>query len=292
MTDNNHLSEEDICPHLGSVNDPELRYLFANPIHICMQTQPKGGISFDHQNAYCITPNHSECPLYQKKSGKSTPEFIHKIETSGTINRRSKWFWLSVALIILIISGVGLSIYFWGNETRTGRFSLIMADSPTPTIVLPEPSQTSTPLPTLTNTANPTETLTPTTRPSDTPIPTNTEAAPPTPGPNLGTPFGNYVLHRVKTGESLATIANIYQTTSERITAVNTILERRGVWDGDILVVPIGSEMADEIPFDYIFIEKKTDLATLAETHSRLPSINCASIICWAPWIGSLPAGG
>ncbi len=172
-----------------------------------------------------------------------------------------------------------------GVGTQAGRIFEIMAVSSIPTEIPPEPTQTSTPRPTQTATASPTKTLTPTTRPSETP--TETEAAPPTPGPNLGTPFGNYVLHRVKTGESLATIANIYQTTRERITAANTILERRGVWDGDILVVPIGNETDDEISFEYIFIEKKTDLTTLVETYAvaidQLREYNLLGPLDWVP---------
>ncbi len=288
MIDEKPTASGEVCPHLGSANDPELRYLFANPIHVCLHSKSKGGISFEHQDSFCIVEKHVECPLYAHPNEKTDPKFIRKPETARTQKKRGKWLWISVVLLILILGGAGSILFFGEMEPQASTFFEITAVSETPSQTSTEPSQTSTPRPTLTATELPTKTLTPTTLPSNTPEPTNTEMAPPTPGPNLGTPFGDFVLHRVKTGESLAAIARIYEISSERITAANIVLESRGVWVGDILVIPLRSDQILEgFHFEYIFIEKKTDLTTLAETHSvaieSLREYNLLGPLDWVP---------
>jgi hypothetical protein len=91
----------------------------------------------------------------------------------------------------------------------------------------------------------------------------------------------------VKTGESLTAIASLYQVTAERIAAVNIYPEGRGIWAGDVLVIPLGEELEEGIRFQYIFIEKKTDLSTLAETYTvaieKLREYNLLGLLNWVP---------
>ncbi len=95
--------------------------------------------------------------------------------------------------------------------------------------------------------------LTPTGRPSATPLPpsrtpTLSLSLTPalfTPGPLLETPFGPsglYLVHVVKPGESMESIASRYNTSVEVLLAVNRTDQSTSLWGGTLAVIVVGEK--------------------------------------------------
>lgn len=110
---------------------------------------------------------------------------------------------------------------------------------------------------------------TPTPEPSLTPTPTIAPTS--TPGPALMTPFGSppltFVIHQIAEGESLALIANIYQTTTDVLLAING-RESLSVRIGEVIVVCAGCPTTPDVPpLQALFIEESITLTELADQY-------------------------
>lgn len=88
-----------------------------------------------------------------------------------------------------------------------------------------------------TETQEPTPTLTPTRTPTATPTPTPTQTRTPPPTPTPIPPL----VHQVQNGETLITIAQLHNTTTEEIQAINSNLDPALLQVGQILLIPVGT---------------------------------------------------
>ena len=56
------------CQYLGMDQDPDTAMSFAAPWHHCYHVDPSTPIKLDHQQVYCLTDQHTVCPLYQSRT--------------------------------------------------------------------------------------------------------------------------------------------------------------------------------------------------------------------------------
>ena len=296
---NNSDNGEIICPFLGARDDPETRYAYLSSGNHCYRVNPIGSIAFEHQEIYCLTANYSTCPIFKKEWEGPLPPGIRSGEddTSG-VNTNQRRYGVIIILLLLFAAVISIAWYLFsqglldnilgssGNVQQTNVVLqlTVVSETPSPTM---EPEKTNTP----TDTLKPSLTHTPIPSATATITPTVTNTPPPTPGPGLGTPFGMekvYVIHLVKDGQSLGTLARLYDTTEDVIRAANAILSRRSAWPDDILVIPAGEKNPDNVRyFEYLFVGKKTDIQELADQYlisvDEIKELNNLGLDPWLP---------
>jgi len=274
------FTDEAFCPHLGSKADREIRYMFPNELHICLHSNPNGKVAFAYQEKVCLTPEHQQCPLFEEAIDTPLPAQMRREDTTLTLNQSKRPVMLAIIAILVIGGMIGMVLVNLGKNTTQPAAALAVSriTDPPPTttrIMTPTPSPTKTSV----SSATPTKTVSPTI--------SVTEDISPTPGPAFGTPFGNFVLHQVKSGESLTGIIAQYRITIEQIEAANFLRESRTVWPDDILVIPIGTDLDPGVRFKYLLIEEETELIDLAEAYSvaseELREYNQLGPLEWVP---------
>ncbi len=260
---------DEICPYLGLVSDPETRFSNPNWENYCHRVEPAQSVSYAHQEEMCFTPKYSRCSVYQAEGKKSFPsEFKGEGLPLGGRGRFS-WWWIGGLIIVAAVIFVAIrpGIFFApstaltpvGGDVPTSTPAMA-GDASTPSNMQEEESTSSAP------TISPTPTITST--PTKTPTPTITPTITPTPGPALGTPFGGdeqYVIYRVSEGDSMGELSRSYDTSPEVIRVSSALPIGRGIWPGDLLVIPIGQSDPDQvISFIPLYLERKTDIDELA----------------------------
>lgn len=173
------------CPHLGSADDPVTSTLYPSPIGHCYRANPHEAIDLDHQARYCLSAEHSQCPVFQMAQASRLPkELRRKGSYSYGDERESNWGRRIGAVLLLGLLAGMIFLFNEGlvlNETKgtpvaaanppTATFTHTPTITPTPTAqpsLTPRPSLTFTPTLTVIPT-HPTPSYTP--RPSATPTP-------------------------------------------------------------------------------------------------------------------------
>jgi len=64
------------CSYLGGVEDPQTMLAYPSNINKCHYAKPVASPSLDHQNIYCLSKNHSTCPLLQDQTKRSLPSHL------------------------------------------------------------------------------------------------------------------------------------------------------------------------------------------------------------------------
>jgi hypothetical protein len=281
-----------ICPHLGMMGDSDTSFAYPSMNNFCHRVSPVERVSYIHQETVCLTPEHEKCPVFQEDWKGALPDTILAEDITGKSSGvRYGWFWGLLAFIIVVgalVGGYLLSkkstpIAQSASETAeavlqdaaqaTDMMLNLPAGTVTPSLSPTiRPTETFLPTYTSTQTATPSDTPTLSETPTETPVPTITFTPPPTRGPKVGTPFGSeviYVLHRVGRGQSMVTLASLFDTTEDVIRAANVLQEGRTIWPGDIIVIPIGQKDPEAvIRFTYLLVEKNTLLSELANNYS------------------------
>lgn len=185
------------CPFLGTVDDPDTRYLFATPIGSCYRAKPAEPISIEHQQAYCLNAQHANCPVFKRATAGPLPADLRLAPLAQQGGTWQSWIgWAALAVLLLTIAA--FLIAWRSNQTDEGDPLPLLAaletetptpmptETPSPTAVpFIAPVETATALPPATPTAAPTETPTavvsPTLPPTFTPAPSATPSPTPTP---------------------------------------------------------------------------------------------------------------
>lgn len=214
------------CPAIGLKKDSGTHYSFASKSHYCHQVKPSEPVNISFQDGVCLSANFANCPVYTEAWRGSLPIEIRGEAPPKKKSRSWWWVWLLLIPLVAILVWVGMNLFL------SGRI-------PSLNLISQEP--TSYPLAAMINT--PVITATQTTIPAAIASPTATETAAgkvestptasatlpfPTLGPFIKTPFGpfeSFVIHQVAAGESVGKIADIYNTTTDVIIAVNRLVE-------------------------------------------------------------------
>lgn len=227
-----------VCPYLGWCTDRDTFAAYPSEANCCHRGNSPAPVMLSHQASFCLSDAYSACPMYLQPEGGTFPKKLRRKTRLNT----GWWRWngrrLKLALIALV--GVTIGIFFVFSFTMSGdewRALLGATATPWPTFTLtPEPTATPTSTPTATFT--PTPTITPTFTPTFTPTPSPTPVIRALETP-LG-PKGQFIIHRVLPGEGWLTLAEHYHTSKEAIKAINPLPLNQTLWEGLIIVIPVG----------------------------------------------------
>ncbi|MEZ4643498.1 MAG: SH3 domain-containing protein [Chloroflexota bacterium] len=162
------------CPYFALLNDPDTSLLFPSSMGHCHRAHPPAPVQLDHQENYCLTAQHTTCPIFLRQGKGALPAAIQGEAVAKPPRRWTGLKFLGGIIILGLLAWLGV----WGS-------GFIVNQPPEPEIptqaavaVLPEI--------TATHTKTPTETAVPT----DTPAPTDTPTPPPTvtPIPTIALP--------------------------------------------------------------------------------------------------------
>jgi hypothetical protein len=251
---------EPMCPYVGIIDDPKTSTVFPDNCNACHRADPPRAVVLDHQRIFCLTERHTECEGYINGWENGFPRSLRNKNCrsdQGILQSKSAKFWgiLLAVLVLLVLLGVFV-VY-----PNLDQIAILSPQTETPVEVI----QASATEQVIANT--PTPTTTPTVEPTQTPTPTHTPTA--TAGPALMTPFGSpelqLLVYEVTEGDSLAYIANIYNTTTDILMALNR-RESLSVFVGERMVVCVDcTQMPDLPPLQPLFLEEDTHLQDLAE---------------------------
>lgn len=155
------------CPHLGLPTDRETWLAFPSVGNYCHNATRSQSPHFDHQEAFCLSSNHVNCPVYNQPAGQKFPsELIGNTEAQSS---KSRTVIGSILLVIVLIGAIAGGVWLV-------RGQLINNTTPQPTelpVVIVEATHTPTATdePTATPTETPREPVPSTATPSNTPIP-------------------------------------------------------------------------------------------------------------------------
>lgn len=264
------------CPHLGLPNDHETWLAFASTGNHCHHTAKPQSANFTHQQAYCLSANHVNCPVFQQPAGKKFPLTL-QLTPSAT---PSSPFRLGNLLITLaLILAVGAGIWLIQNQSatptalpepsNTAVIAILPDDTPTPTATNePTATPTTTPIPPTFTQAPPTQTATPTATPTDEPTATATiTPIPPTATPRLPqiTVIVNELNVRTGPGTAYTVIAQVPRDTQFDVIGQNNgrdwwqiccldgdvigwIFKESVILDDETVTIPIASEIPTPPP--------------------------------------------
>jgi len=250
-----------LCPFLAMWDDAETYSANINFKNYCHKAMPVAPVSIDQQVDVCCSQNYRNCIVYKAPQPRSLPpEWIYS-EAGTSVPGENRWrVWGGIIIASLLLVVFIYFYWFSGLFHQTNHKIAAIADPyPSTTMgqetgIMATITATSTPLPTSTH--RPTIELTSSQTPvfSPTPITSLTpilSLSSPTPGPELETPFGTqplYLVHRVKEGESLSTIAANFKTTYAVIEVLNNITSDDTIREGTVLVVMPGQTTQVGVP--------------------------------------------
>jgi len=255
------------CNALGLTRDPSVCFYFPHQLNYCHHIKKPEPITLDHQEVFCLTQNHGDCVVFkQEKTKHLPPEILGEEQNHVIIPRvRKRWLFLPGLVILaglLTLFALNPSWLFketsppaWQGYNATIHLSSEPAISLTPNqinllFLLPPQQKQATRQPTSESSSRIT----------------------PTAGPGFGTPIGvsqQYILHQVKSGESLHYLANLYQTDASIISATNSLVEGIPIQKNQILIIkPGAAEDRDIIPLAAVLIQQESSLAAIAKGYS------------------------
>lgn len=202
------------CPYLGLKQNQAIRFASPTPEHRCYaagQAQEIPGFEPNYQTTYCLSPNHTRCPLYTGSGLPSTPvpPPPPRLEPAlapasglrgwfaGLAPRDRAIYGLIVGmlgLILLFYAGAGVNLLRGGDlfnggppapTSDPGQLPAALTPSlePPTATASPAPSDTATGRPTGTPRPSPSATRTP--RPSPSAAPSLSPSATPTAAPTV-----------------------------------------------------------------------------------------------------------
>ncbi|MBE0684609.1 MAG: hypothetical protein IH585_01280, partial [Anaerolineaceae bacterium] len=119
------MNNPKICPGLGLSYDPSDHRDNINPLHYCYYLSRPDTISPQHQESYCLTSNHVNCPVYLRKLKETPPEptpiaAAEPVKQAGIAEKRSKLQPLTLVTILLSVVLVILLVLIFTTPNLTG----------------------------------------------------------------------------------------------------------------------------------------------------------------------------
>jgi hypothetical protein len=242
---------------------------FASPQNNCHKIKPPLSPMEEHQNQYCLSSNHTQCPVFTEERQADDKKY------HGIFANQAKPE-LRISSKVMILAGAGLILgIILIQQILTGRsFGIFRSNdaegsAPTawvqPTILIDQNVKpTTTPAPA---------------EPTQTPMP----IAEPPPPSFIETPMGidkMFIVHRVLPGESIASLASTFKTTEDAIRSINYKLGTTLFVD-KLLVLPFGRTNVSGVPaltvylvevdgltLEQLAIDKSVDYGLLRELNA------------------------
>jgi hypothetical protein len=218
------------CPHLGLGDDPEIYYSYPSTGNRCHHCRRPAIPAPAHQESYCLTADHKDCPVYWHPRKKAFPSSLQATE----VVRSRSLAPLTVALAVLIglgAIGFGASQLLSANAGGNLLVPMTGASPSVATIASPLGALQSltTPSPFPTSMAAPTDTALPPPRALEEPFELD------------GTTL---LMHRVRAGDMFETVDSEYRTAPEVLRALNYSLTGPLLANTVIVIAP-GARIVD-----------------------------------------------
>lgn len=264
-------SGSDVCPYLGSQDDPETALCYPSLLNRCYRPIPTAQVKLNYQLNCCLSTGYSKCMVFQRDVGIPPPLKKRDRRQKVARSKRSQVFlWMILGVIVIIglivwqsLSG-GIFRFTSLGDSLGGVKPIAFMDTNSliPTIVptmIPRAS-TATLIP---FSPSPTWTLA-----SFTPTLAVFHA--------LETPIGitnQFVIHRVQLGESLPLLAMRFGTTTEAIQWVNFKI-KLPLLLGALIIIPVNQTDISGMPsFEAYMVEKDISVEALAKQLMVDPSV-------------------
>lgn len=254
------LPASPVCEHLGLPLDPDTHFAFAAPTNRCHFGSFPAQVAEEHQSAFCLGPNHDQCPVHLGALKPSPRRIIGSRLPARRgvpdLVQDSVWAKLRPALtgaVVILVAGSALAMMFASPHPAVPITSL--ESTPTARAATTVPTATEAVIQTPGRT--PTATSTATVAPSATPSPAPSDL-----------PVGPYslLLYRVQPQDTLAIIAYDQQTTTAALRTVNGLASEDILQIGQELIVPVGITSADGLPRMEVYrVEAPETVAAVAD---------------------------
>ena len=274
------------CPHLGIKNDPSTCLAFPSTWNYCHRAMPPASVRLAHQEHYCQSALHVQCPVFQADKIKPLPPDI-RAGKSPTPQKRRTWVPVTaslatVALVVGVLWFLGVPPLLRGVASQAPY--AVPPGTPTATLELPASAVMAAPatampaIPPVTATASvPVAFLSTVVIDRSTPTiqlaPTRVDAC----GHDLDEVFGigrRFIIHRVQSGESFEMYATTYGTDLATMQGVNA-QPLIPLHPGQIVVIPLDQKSIDGVPlFDTYQLAEHTTKYAKITTLLALPNLN------------------
>ena len=222
--------EDNRCPHLGLLSDPDTALAFPSARNCCHHANPVEPVNFEHQSSHCFSAAHAHCPVFLRSVKESLPVDLQVITPSQ--GRRGIAIGGIVSALILVIllililargEGAGANVWPWPNEVEATQMQFT-----NPTAIPPSPSPSPSPI-----------------KPSDTIAPVEQELPPQEERPSATVqpsvtpcplPEG-WLTITVHEGDTLETLAERYGIAPRKLMQANCLVNRNLI-SGSVLFVP------------------------------------------------------
>jgi len=259
---------ENTCPSLGMLEDIATFADYPSESNYCHHCKPISVPRFEYQRAFCQNNKYSTCPVFLRKDQTALPDNIRMHDHKHSQQRKSPWWILSLIIGILLVGAGIILIQSLSGKTESA-FNISASNQAVSLTSLAKIALTRKVSLTLTEpSVSDQNTVAPTSIPSITPVLVTV-----TPNKNihrLEIPIGisyQFVIHRMKQGESLGNLATQYKTSVEAIKLVNYYLPEP-VWIDWLVIIPVGITNVSGMPsFDaYMVVEGEITIEDLAST--------------------------
>lgn len=259
-------NRQSACPFLGRLDDPGTLMSFPSGENCCHHARPVEPVNSDYQRKFCLTPKHTRCAVFDLAKLRRLPPDLRLPAPERSPLRTTRWIWLSLMLLLLIIGVVLVKINRlpmlsagFSSLFKAGLSAPVLTDEPSLLSSMQLPASTQAPL---SRSGQPQPGLA--AQAALAPTPT---AAAPLPTPSLVRPTPDpalawllqpekdihirsnppLIIHQVHSGENVNLYADFYGTTVAAIAHVNVNI-RVPLWVGDLLVIPLGSVDVSGLP--------------------------------------------
>lgn len=245
------MSSNNVCPYLHLQADPESVRAYPAWDNCCNKVRRPAPVDLNFQQETCLTIHHESCPVFLSQKSQSLPAEM-SANNHHLLERPLLWGGLLAAIVLVIIVMAAVLI-----KPRRAPVGEPLAALTSPTAAGAQQVITITTAAQVLPSAIPTATVRPTPRASVTPA-FSTQLEKPI-GLN-----GMLIIHQVRTGETLATLAEQYQTKTEIIQAINYFLPDP-LSVGWLLVLPRSTDSTKGFPaFEIYLLRQNTPVTALA----------------------------
>ncbi len=107
------------CPYLGLRNDPSTALNFPSEGNCCYHANPVAPIDSNYQAQYCLTENHTQCPIFTAAHPKALPfGMMSPAARQGRIRRI-----LAMVAIPIVVVATAFAINWFGRSAINSLFA-------------------------------------------------------------------------------------------------------------------------------------------------------------------------
>ncbi len=230
LTQDGEPLRTNFCPYLGLKTDPKTVLEFPSIGNHCHKAMPVAPVNAKHQEKYCLTAQHVECPVYKRPQIQRIPTRV----TDAQVLARRRRFLMTVVLMTVIFSVAAVAVVVLRQNP-----GLIVA--PTTQAAGLQEMASATPSLAATNTLSPSPSLSPSPQvvQTDTPVGAFRPFLPTTDLTRQACPRPEgWVVYIYKSTDSLALLGNYYGISPMELLTANCLTSPAQLSAGDRIFVP------------------------------------------------------